>query len=40
MYVIDKKELLKWCSIPVDKLAGNGPRVPFEVVRTERLWAG
>ncbi len=32
MYAIDKKELLQWCSIPVDKLAENNPRVPFEVV--------
>jgi glucosamine-6-phosphate deaminase len=32
MYAIDKKDLLNWCSIPVDKLAGNSPRVPFEVV--------
>jgi len=32
MYAIDKKELLEWCSVPVDELASRGARVPFEVV--------
>jgi len=32
--MIDRKELRRWCSIPVDRLAENGPRVPFAVVET------
>ncbi len=34
MYAINKKDLLRWCSVPVDKLAENNPRVPFEVVES------
>ncbi len=32
--MIDKRELHRWCSIPVDKLMENSPRVPFRVVET------
>ena len=34
MSAIDSRELLKWCSIPVDQLDRHNPRVPFEVVET------
>ncbi|MFH1070863.1 MAG: hypothetical protein V1794_14695 [Candidatus Glassbacteria bacterium] len=34
MSTFDRRELLKWCSIPVDELAKHGPRVPFEIVET------
>jgi len=34
MAAINRQDLLKWCSIPVDELAKHGPRVAFEVVET------
>jgi len=34
MTAINRQDLLKWCSIPVEELAKHGPRVAFEVVET------
>ena len=34
MTAINRQDLLKWCSIPVEELAKHHPRVPFEVVET------
>ena len=34
MAAINRQDLLKWCSIPVDELAKHDPRVAFEVVET------
>lgn len=34
MTAINRSDLLKWCSIPVEELAKHNPRVAFEVVET------
>ena len=34
MTAINRNDLLKWCSIPVEELAKHNPRVAFEVVET------
>jgi glucosamine-6-phosphate deaminase len=34
MEPINKKDLYRWCSVPVDQLAKHSPKVPFAVVET------